>query len=497
MRLQQVTFISSPVELLCLVGLGGVLLIIDVFVGPKSYDFLNFYSPMALTTILGYGAWRTATMHPVGIWTSMFWLRVATAIYFGFGNAVPFIANDVTMAVINDFHYATPEQMLKVNLISTFGALAIIMSSGLVDRSLRPVRKVSFRPQASRQLLIWGLLFGGLGSVIKYLVSVPYSFGLMSWQVPGILLQLSLLSSVGIYLLGSWAFARSRLMFIVVAAWASFDVLVGLATFSKTDVLFSLLMLGLATVHRGVSFWRAGSLFGLLTLSFLVAAPIVDFGRAALLEKYNSITGAGFEERLTIVERYFAGGREHFYADQFRSEFQGGLARLSYMNQSAFAVHLYDSKIHGDSLEAIAIVLIPRFIWPEKPNLNYLTEGFTLQATGRFNLTWPGRYAEVYWNWGWWGILLLLPPLGVVYALLSRYALWVFTAQRWAYFPVVLLAMRYGIDIAGPYATSGVGGLMYIILLHFALRATEVIVHGCVAPEPPIQTNLDRREWRA
>ncbi|MBB4200284.1 hypothetical protein GGD83_004113 [Rhodoblastus sphagnicola] len=326
-------------------------------------------------------------------------------------------------------------------------------------------------------MLRWGVLVGGLGLVVKYQIALPYSFGLVAWQVPGFFLQLSMLSSVGIYLVGSWAFAHSRLIFAAVAAFAVFEAFVGLITFSKTELTFTLVMIGLATVHRGASIWRVAPIAAVLFMTFATASPIVDFGRSVLFQRYNSVTGAGFDERVDIVASYFAGGREQFLADPFRSEFQGGLARLSYMNQASFAVHLYDSGMPGDSLNAIAVVLVPRFLWPDKPSLNYLGAGFTEKATGgTTSLSWPGRYAEVYWNFGWWGILFLMPPLGFVYALLSRYTLWVFAAQRWAHFPVVLMSMKYGIDIAGPYATSGVGGLSYIIVAHFASRLLERLV---------------------
>lgn len=456
-----------------LVGLASYYLVAYA-IGAEFYLSANLCGPGILAIILCYGVWRTVASNSAGIWTALVWLRITTVIYFGFGSIVPFIANDATMLRVNHFYNANQEEMLEVNLITALGVLAILCTAHVVARSLKPIRLAKTDGRISKEIVTWGLLFGGVGVVVKYSIVVPYSFGLLHWQVPGFVIQLAQMDAVGIYLIGAWASVNSRPIFALVAAYVVLDAFVGLATFSKTDVLFPMIMFSLVVMSRRASLWRGAAIVGLLIVVYSTVAPIVDFGRIVLLNSYGSITGAPFGERVEIVGRYFAGGKEEMEADPSRLDFQASLARVSYMNQSGFAVHLYDSNLPGHSLEAIAIAVVPRFLWPDKPDMNYLAAGFTELATGSAtNLTWPGRYAEVYWNWGWWGVALLMPPLGVVYALLSHYALWVFASQRWAYFPVVLMSMMYGTSITGSYATSGVGGLLYIIVGHFAAKVVE------------------------
>jgi hypothetical protein len=485
---------SSPYEIPALLALAFAYMLILYLT--DDYDTLNFYGPAALTAILGHGAWYIAAAQPVGIWTSLFWLRIASGLYYGFGGIVPFLVNATTMEVMANFHKATPEQMYKVNLLTTIGILFIIGSARLTEAAQRPIRIDRKMNSSDDDMLMWGIILGGCGVVIKYLITIPYNFGLLQWTVPGIVLQLSMTTSVGIYLVGSWAITRSRGLFIAVAGFAAFDALLGLLTFAKLDVLFTLIMIGLTFVHKGVSIRRITILTVSLFSVFVFIAPIVDYGRTTLIERYQSISGAGFGERIDIVKTYFSGGKEHFLASDFRSEFQGGLARLSYMNQSAFAVALYDNGHQGDSIEAIAVVLIPRFLWPDKPNMNYLTAGFTQLATGGLNLTWPGRYTEVYWNWGWWGILLLLPPLGIIYALLSRFALWVFLTRKWVYFPVVLMSMRYGLEITSPYATAGVGGLLQILPIYLVAKACDLVFSSRLSKIPPFPHRAPHRARR-
>lgn len=463
----------TGIELALLAGLVVFYQLVDELYGSASYEFLNLAGPLWLVVALTYGAGRLVLEHPASIWTALFWLRVVTAVYYGVGAIIPFFVNDLTRSVIERFHFASTDQMMKVNVITAFGALTLLAAASVTSRLMRSSVVQASRAHPGRELLLWGVIFGAIGLVVKYVLVVPFSFGLTTSLLPGAILQLSQLTAVGIYLVGAWAFTYARKAIPAVTAFTAADMLVGLMTFSKHEVIFALLMFGLATIHARVTRFRLAFGAAAACACFLVIAPIVDFGRQNLMLRYRSITGAGFGERLEILQSYFTGSNP-LGNEAFTQEFQGAFARLSYMHQSAFAVQLHDSGRAGDTIEAILIVAIPRVVWPEKPNLNYLGQAFNLSATGGdTSLSWPGQYVEAYWNLGWWGIPVLLIPLGAIYAILSNYAIGVFLGQRWAYFPVALFALRYATEVSSPYATAAVGGLIFIIFAHVGCAIAE------------------------
>jgi hypothetical protein len=409
-----------------------------------------------------------AFAHPALIWTGLFWLRITTAVYYGFGVIVPLIVNDLTKQVMDAFYYADDAEVFKVNLITAFGVFTVLVTARILSRLFprRPVEANYVR--GSQELLFWGLLFGIIGIAVKYVFAVPYVFGLTGEILPGAVLQLSLLTSVGIYLVGSWTFTTAKGYIPLLTTFVALDILVGLATFSKTDVIFSLIMWLLAMMHAGVTIKRVVFALASGVIVFYGIVPVVEYGRVEVRGG-----GAGLVERVQIIKEYLTDPKDQGLG-QFRGEFQSAAARLSYLNQSAFAVSLYDGGRPGNTLDAIAIVMIPRILWPEKPNLNFLTEGFNLAATDTdTSLSWPGQYVEAYWTLGWLGIPILMIPLGVIYFLLSRFAVTVFLMHNWAYFPVVLFGMRYGTEVGAPYATAVVGGLVFILAVYVGCLVLE------------------------
>jgi hypothetical protein len=469
-RIPSACLASSRCELVALTGLIIFYMAVDEFLGESNYDSVNVAGPIWLAGALCLGATQTAFAHPAAAWTALFWLRVATAIYFGIGAAVPFFINDLTRSVLESFYNASAEEMLEVNLITALGVFTVLITVRGMSNLVSHSPSWADRMRRGHELLLWGILFGSIGTVIKYAFAVPYSFGLVGEVLPGVVLQISMLTSVSIYLLGSWAFTTARSYIPLVTAFALFDMLIGVLSFSKLDTIFPLIMYLLAMVHTRVTTLRIALAVLAGAVCFYVATPIVQYGRDQLLSRYQSITGAGFRERFEILDEYFRGEQ----ANQLNEEFQAPVARLSYMNQSAFAVHLYDSGFSGDTLEAILMVAVPRFIWADKPNLNFLGQEFNMRATNSSSsLSWPGQYAEAYWNLGWIGIPILFIPLGIIYYYLSRYTVAVFESRKWAYFPVVLFGMKFGIEVGSPYATAVVGGLAFIVSAHAGCWALE------------------------
>ncbi len=439
---------------------------------------------------LGYGAYRCATASPAGIWVSLFWLRAGSIAYLCVGTIIPFIVNDVTRMVIDAFHATTNEQYLRVSIVTALGSLCALSAATVVTRSLR-FEKIGRLVIPSRDpvLLGVGLAAFSIGFVCRYIIALPSTLGLVDTIVPAMIINLSHFYQASFFLLGVWCFryrpSHVWLIFVV----AGLDAVVGLMMFSKLEVLFSLLMASLALMHSRATTIRLAVVVGVCMLTYVAIIPIVDFGRTVMLQRYGEIEGGGLAERKEIVQSYFGAEGEVFASSEFRSEFQGALARLSYSNQAAFAISLYDSKIPGDSVSQIPVAIVPRMLWPDKPNLNYIGEAFQESATGfTTSLSWPGQFAEAYWNYGWLGIILFSIPLGIAHALLSRYALWVYSAGQWIQFPALLLLMRWAMDLMTPIATNAVAGLVTVIFIAIFLRFVDAVL-------APRRVSTPRTQW--
>jgi hypothetical protein len=105
------------------------------------------------------------------------------------------------------------------------------------------------------------------------------------------------------------------------------------------------------------------------------------------------------------------------------------LNRSSLLQQTANVMELTPEVVpyqYGRLYSYVAVTLIPRFVWPEKPSVNDANRWYQVS----YRLTSPkelggvsiavGALAESYINFGWFGPLLVMLPLGVFLELFNR-----------------------------------------------------------------------------
>ena len=118
-------------------------------------------------------------------------------------------------------------------------------------------------------------------------------------------------------------------------------------------------------------------------------------------------------------------------------------------------------------------------IWPEKPNITEIGQDFNELAVGsRTSGSAPGLFADAYWDYGWWGVPLLFLPMGALFALMSRYAIWVQVTGRWMLFPVVLMMMRMGYRVDGFYITDILGPIFLLTAYHIIFSLADKLIRN-------------------
>ena len=174
---------------------------------------------------------------------------------------------------------------------------------------------------------------------------------------------------------------------------------------------------------------------------------------------------------LQVVENHFSG---RFDTDTDLLAPQASLSRLSYVNAATLVIALHDQGSPGNTLEHLFVVLIPRFLWPDKPLLTLGSMDLYTLATGQEGTSIsPGLFAEAYWNFGWLGLPLLMVPMGIMLQALSRLMTGYVAQNRWIFLPAIFLAIQIGTRVDGTYVIDMIGPPALVIVAVWILRRIE------------------------
>lgn len=437
----------------------------------SDYDGANIAGAIAFTLILGGGALRLAVGRRTALITAPFWFRVTAAVYFGIGNVVPYVENADTANFVGHFFPVTSASLIELNRLNCICALIAlsIMAAAerLIGRRNVPSQQIEFPKNIGRA----GILMAAAGLGIKTLVILP-SLGatLDSGVLPGILLQATQLTPLGVLLLTIWCLQSHRnsllvLPLLIVVADGFTGILVGY----KSDAILSTLTFLLAFILLKPTIFRLMMSCVLLVSVFYYVVPLTNYVRTVMVRGYGDLTHAPVSERLQFVDQYLRGER---LPEEF--DMQSGLARISYASAAGFALNRWDSGLPGDSYEDALIVLVPRFLWPEKPIVSNQGFEFNALATGSADSSSsPGLFAEAYWNGGWAAVAIVMSLLGFAIWAVGRYGEWVLTTGRWWCLPLAFLGMRVGLRIDGAVVVDVIGPLGLIAVLQSALFLTD------------------------
>jgi hypothetical protein len=158
-----------------------------------------------------------------------------------------------------------------------------------------------------------------------------------------------------------------------------------------------------------------------------------------------------FEKRLQLASDYFRYG-------QTLDPSRNALTRFSYVNVGAYTINRFDSGQPGQTLGDAAAVLVPRLLWPDKPNITRAGGELFTQVYGRRgSQLGVGFFPETYWNLGWPGVLGIMALLGLALAGYSLFSVKVMARKDWIYLPIVLIGVNVGYRVDGFIVADAVG----------------------------------------
>lgn len=160
-------------------------------------------------------------------------------------------------------------------------------------------------------------------------------------------------------------------------------------------------------------------------IAFAILEPVKQHYRAVIWAPGGSL---GAIERVELLAGQAAQNLESGSEDEgWRERVADTYSRLHHLSTSSAIiqeVQLTQSYWHGETLLPLLSKWIPRAIWPDKPaedlgNRWARGYGFLDQAdyVTSYNLPW---LPEMYMNFGWWGIVIISPLLGLFIGMLER-----------------------------------------------------------------------------
>lgn len=458
--------------ILLLVLLAGYVMASITFSADERYS-TNLIGPLALMVIMLLGAWWHLQRQPLAIWQPIFWFRVAVAAYYGVGNLAPYIANDATMLFIRAMYDFSEEEVFKVGMINVACALTVLGTAWLIPvptpaRSATPSPIKEAQSAQSRTTMMFAAAFLIGGGLVRYFIVLPSTLGLID-TVPGLVMPLARSYIVGLFLLILIALRGNRVALALASVLVPLDLAIGLLTFAKVEVLLTLIFCYLAFLHHHMTVPRI--IIGIILIVGVYSQldPIIHYGRDEIYRRYGE-RAAPLHVRLEILEAY----TKDVSSNEQRSDRQSFLSRLSYTNAATMVTTWHDIGRPGDSLKNAFIVLIPRAVWPEKPEITALGKELYLAASSEEGSSIsPGLFAESYWNFGWTGIPILMTVYGIFLAFLSRSALRAMKEEKWLYLPAILLSIQIGVRVDGWFVSDVIGAGSTALVMILAIHAFE------------------------
>lgn len=416
---------------------------------------------LALAVILISGAYSQVRQSSLMIWSPLVWFRAATAVFFGLGNVLPYVANDATVLQIRGLFDFTNDQALTVVLLTSGSVLITLTVARAFFISVLTEEQLSIALISRDKLRSIALLFLILGGSIRYGVVLPQLFGWSENTIPGWLNALSASYAAGLFLALLWGLRYSRPMLFVVLVLVSVDVAMGALAFDKSEMVLTLIFSYMAFLFHRFNVMRAvAGAIAVLSVIYFAQSP-AHYGRLFL--EQSASENVSIFGRLSIITQYIDEG-------DTLTRWAGGdlnpLMRVSYLAPAAFVVNEYDEGRSGNAHQHAAAALVPRILWPNKPIIGAAGGEIFQLIRGRDGASvGVGHFAEAYWSFGWAGLLIVFLPSGLILAIISYFSLSLVKRERWLRLPVVLYGINIGYKVSGSWVPGVVGAFATYLVL--------------------------------
>tara|TARA_B100000965_G_scaffold404722_1_gene436348 strand:+ start:509 stop:1966 length:1458 start_codon:yes stop_codon:yes gene_type:complete len=327
------------------------------------------------------------------LFSPLFWYKFVSTLFYGIGPLSYYFGNSITVAFMQRYFFTTDETLSKISLIYVTTIFLIDLIFLILNHFSSLSKQVSVKSINKKLLLFYTL---SLGLFFKYGVIFPSTQ--LGINAPGIAHVFSPFIYIGIFLLYSIGQTNNLYKYffyilVFIEMGSSFLVL------SKEYLYMSIMFASFVVFFHKKNFKNI-LITGLIS-AFLYVAVIQNLFLLLRSTGEGNFGITSSREISLALDTAKAVGNTIDGLDSIQSWWD----RLSYVKYQAYAVEAYDMGYPGETFENFKYIFVPRFIYPEKPNLNpgaaynSLVQGsFSERAP---NSTGPGIFIEAYWNGGW------------------------------------------------------------------------------------------------
>ena len=437
-------------------------------------DVLQSSNAVVLIAFILLSLWTAYELiktDPQMVWMPLTLYTVSSALFYGFGPLAYTFGNEGTRTYLAFRKIsASPQNLVDATMLSLTG-IGLVFVGALAFLTYRPegfFRTERFKaPVFSPELVAWALLIAGL--IFKYAIIYPSKWGLIDLVIPGFLTQLDTMAALGFGLLAFVAFGRNRRLIPVFFVLWTIDFCLTTLAFSKSPLVFAMIFpiagYFLAVQNKFVTGMLTLMAIGVYTLS----QPMVVYARMSQVEISSE---PGYVGHAKVILHYLAERPEVISNSNYYGS-QAWWTRFEFSGKQAYAMDLHDRGITSSSLSQLPIIFIPRVIWHDKPLIRGPGQDFYYLVTGRdSNNMSMSVYADMYWQFGWLGLILISPLLGVAFAAMTVTLLPEISKRNFIYFPAVLIGFQYALLDPNKYLINGaittvVFFILYLLLVRF------------------------------
>jgi hypothetical protein len=160
--------------------------------------------------------------------------------------------------------------------------------------------------------------------------------------------------------------------------------------------------------------------------------------------------------------------------EQLRQLSNSTLSRFDLLRQTAHVIEFTPSRVpfqYGSLYSYMAVTFIPRYFWPDKPSVNDANRWYQVKygLTDSQNLSTVsiavGTVAESYINFGWFGPLLIIFPLGMFLGSFERIFLHADSGVLFSCLGAVLVPQLLAIEAQMAQYVAGLAQQIALVLL--------------------------------
>lgn len=450
--------------------MGVIAIVLSQSIGPVGWEIILPFCGSSIALLMYLFLSRVVRNPSSLILDPVTCFSLAIAVYYAFGPLLYVLGPEETAQYSLAWYPSDPRSGLWVIALNFIGAgiagiTCISTKFGAVTRAAKVVATRWARISAEKVVVF----FIVVGMLFRFFFVIPYEFGMIKVPPSSVIRALQNFALVGFFVGYSLPNMNRSLRKLLKYALIV-QVITSVLMFSKTEALLAILSAGLGMYLARQRIMSLISLSIVAIAIYVALGPLILFGRNQLLDSgTDGMRVAGLVDRGMLVQEYLESQRTGTQSNDMPAMWW---YRLNYLPAQHAVVDLYNEGRGSASFKNVLWVFVPRTIYPDKPILSnegkMLTEkvhGFSTSSTG------IGIFADGYYNFGWFGVILSAVTYGLALSAYRCIARPIIAHKAFALYPLALVGVTVAIRPDGWWLLDVAGPIILVLAGLFVVRS--------------------------